>query len=176
MSQGGGRVFREPQVRKLIAPEESPHRAEMKGPLVAVLVVILLAGAGGAYLLLRSPSTPGGGSSSTGNQSSSSTSSQILVGPPAHVTVSNVVCTSNTGECVISLVNSGGTSIGATGCTMNGSSGDFAPKPSSVPPGGLVNVSCTASTGNGVSIPGFHVGGSILFSDGSSVQYVGSWK
>lgn len=128
-------------------------------------------------MLLRSPATSSGGSSSTGtSQSSSSTSSQILVGPPAHVTVSNVVCTSNTGECVISLVNSGGTAASATGCTMNGSPGDFSPKPSSVPPGGLVNVSCVASTGNGVSIPGFHVGGSVLFSDGSSVQYVGSWK
>jgi hypothetical protein len=156
------------RIRKSTTP------GEMRGLIVATLVVILLAIAGGAYLLLRSPST----SSSTGtSESTSSTSSSIaqVGGAPAHVTVSHVACTSNQGTCVISLVNSGGT-VEATGCTMNGSPGVFAPKPSSVPPGGLVNVSCTSPTGTAVSIPGFHVSGSIQLSDGSSVQYAGTWE
>jgi hypothetical protein len=165
------------RVPKLIASENVPHRAEMKGSLVAVLVVILLGVAGGAYLLLHSPSTSSTSNSTGTNQSTSSTSSAIpqIQGTPAHVTLNNVMCTSNQGACVISLVNSGGTTE-ATGCTINGSPGVLAPKPSSVPAGGLVNVSCAPSSGAALSIPGFHVSGSIQFSDGSSVPFTGTWK
>ena len=147
----------------------------MKGSIVAALVVVLIAGAGGAYLLLHSSSA----SSSTGtSQSTNSTSSSTpqIQGAPAHVTVSYVSCDSNQATCVISLVNSGGTTIKATGCTLNGSPGVFAPKPSNIPPQALVNVSCSPSNGNAVSIPGFHVAGTIQLSDGSSVQYTSTWK
>jgi len=149
----------------------------MKGPFVATLVVILLVGAGGAYLLLHSPSTSSMSSGTGTSQSTSSTSLPIpqIQGAPAHVTVSYVACISNQGTCAISLANSGGT-VEATGCTLNGSTGVFAPKPSSLPAGGLVNVSCAPSTGTALSIPGFHVEGSVQLSDGSSVQYTGSWK
>jgi hypothetical protein len=149
----------------------------MKGLLVAALVVVLLAGAGGAYLLLHSPSTPG--SSPTGtSQSTSSTSSSIpqIQNTPAHITVSFVACSSDKGTCVITLMNSGGTAVGATGCTMSGLSGVLASGPSSIPPRGIVNVSCAPSAGGAIPIPGFHVEGVIQFSDGSSVQFTGSWQ
>jgi hypothetical protein len=149
----------------------------MKGPLVAVVVVILLAGAGGAYLFLHSPSTSD--SSSTGtSQSTISTSSSIpqIQNTPAHVTVSFVACSSDKGTCVITLMNSGGTAVGATGCTLGGLQGVLASGPSSVPAGGIVNVSCAPSTGGALPIPGFHAEGAIQFSDGSSVQFAGTWK
>jgi hypothetical protein len=148
----------------------------MKGTLVAVLLVVLLAGAGGAYLLLHSSSPPNTSTGTGINESASSSSTPQVQGAPAHVTVSHVSCNSNQALCVISLVNSGGTAVGATGCTLNGSPGVFAPKPSNIPPQALVNVSCSPSNGNALSIPGFHVTGTILLSDGSSVQYTGSWQ
>lgn len=149
----------------------------MKGPLVAALVVILFAGVVGAYLFLHSPSTSG--SSSTGtSQSTSSTSASIsqIQNAPAHVTVSFVACTSDEKTCVITLMNSGGTAVRATGCTLSGLSGVLASGPSSVPPGGIVNVSCAPSTGGALPIPGFHAEGAVQFSDGSSVQFTGTWK
>jgi len=152
-------------------------RVEMKGPLVAALVVILLAGAGGAYLFLHSASASGRSSTVT-SQSTSSTSSSIsqIQNTPAHVTVSFVACTSDKGTCVITMMNSGGTAVRATGCTMSGLSGVLVSGPSSIPPGGIVNVSCAPSTGGAIPIPGFHAEGLIQLSDGSSVQFTGSWK
>ncbi len=150
----------------------------MKGPLVAALVVVLLAGAGGAYLLLHSPSTSSGSSSTTSTQSTSSTSSPIaqIQSSPADVTVNLVMCVSAQGTCVVTLENSGGTTVGATSCTLNGLSAVLAPSPGGVPAGGIVNVSCSPSSGTALSIPGFHVQGSIQFSDDSSVQFTGTWK
>jgi hypothetical protein len=146
----------------------------MKGPLVAALVVILLVGAGGAYLLLHSASTSSTSSTGT-NQSTSSTSSLTQTqNAPAHITLSFVTCTSDAGTCVITLVNSGGTAVGATGCTLNGVTGVFVP--SSIPPGGIVNVSCAPPKGTAIPIPGFHVEGFVQLGDGSSVQYTGSWQ
>jgi hypothetical protein len=143
----------------------------MKGSLVAALVVVLIVVAGGAYLLLRSP-TSSGTETSQSTSSSSSSISQIQGMPD--VSVNNVACNSDQGMCVVSLANSGGT-VEATGCTMNGSPGIFAPKASSIPSGGLVNVTCAPSS-NAESIPGFHVSGSILLGDDSSVQFTGTWK
>jgi hypothetical protein len=144
----------------------------MKGQVVAVLVVILLAGALGAYLLLA-PSTSG--NTTTDHSSSSSSATLQVQGAPAHVTVSNVSCNSSQGTCVVSLVNSGG-AVEATGCTMNGSAGVLAPKPASIPAGGLVNVTCAPSSGTSLSIPGYHLNGSIQLGDGSSVEFVGTWQ
>jgi len=146
----------------------------MKGPLVTALVVLLLAGAGGAYLFLHSPPTSSR-SSDTGTSASTSSTSLVVAHTPANVTASFVACIANKGTCTITLVNSGGTAIGATGCTLNGLPGVFTPGPGSVPPGGLVNVSCAPSTGGAIPIPGFHVEGFIQLSDGSSVHYTGSW-
>ncbi|MDA4136379.1 MAG: hypothetical protein OK449_05195 [Thaumarchaeota archaeon] len=144
----------------------------MKGSLVATLVVVLIVVAGGAYLLIHSTSTSSGTGTSQSTSFSSSSVAQIQGTPD--VAVNNVACTSNQRTCVVSLVNSGGT-VQATGCTLNGSPGVFAPKPSSIPSGGLVNVTC-APTSNSVSIPGFHVSGSIQLGDGSSVQFTGTWN
>jgi hypothetical protein len=144
----------------------------MKGSVVAAVVLVLIVVAGGAYLLLHSPPTS---SVTATSQSTSSTSSSIsqIQGTP-DVSVNNVACNSDQGMCVVSLANSGGT-VQATGCTMNGSPGVFAPKPSSIPSGGLVNVTC-APPSNTESIPGFHVSGSIQLGDDSSVQFTGTWK
>ncbi|MGH9919163.1 MAG: hypothetical protein ACRD6W_09885, partial [Nitrososphaerales archaeon] len=140
--------------------------------LVAAAVVVLIVVVGGAFLLLRSPSTSSGTSTSQSTNSSSSISQ--IQGTP-DVTVNNVACNSDQGTCVVSLVNSGGT-VEATGCTMNGSPGVFAPKPSSIPSGGLVNVTCAPSSGKSASIPGFHVSGSVQLGDDSSVQFTGTWN
>jgi hypothetical protein len=156
---------------------------EMKGPIAATLVVILLAGAGGAYLFLGSPSTSSV-SSDTGSGASSSsttfpTSQQAtyvqITNATAQVTGNIVTCNANDGKCVITLVNAGGVDIVATGCTLNGQPGVFAPAPSNIPPDSSVNVSCAPSAGGAIPIPGFHVGGSIELSDGSSVHYMGKW-
>jgi hypothetical protein len=160
----------------------------LKGPLVAALVVVLLAGAGSAYLFLNSPSTSGRSSENGTNQSSSSTTVPIpqtqttqrttsvkVTNATAQIAASVVTCNADKGACVITLVNTGGTAVGASGCTLNGLPGVFVPAPGDVPPGGSVNVSCAPSTGGAIPIPGFHVEGSIQLSDGSSVHYTGTW-
>jgi hypothetical protein len=72
-------------------------------------------------------------------------------------------------------VNTGGAAVQATGCTLNGQLGVFAPANSNVPAGGSAIVSCAPSAGGAIPIPGFHVEGSIKLSDGSSVSYIGTW-
>jgi cytoskeletal protein RodZ len=164
----------------------------MKSPLVAGLVVILLAVAGGAYLLLYSPSTSTPSSSSLATQSSSSktsisqtqttqlttqtTSTIQITNANAQVTVSALACSASSGTCVITLVNTGGTAVGATSCTLNGLTGVFATAGAQVPPGGKVNVSCSPAAGGAVPIPGFHVEGFIQLSNGASVHYTGNWS
>jgi hypothetical protein len=164
----------------------------MKGPLVAAaLVVILLAGAGGAYLFLHSPSTPTTSPSSNAGTSQSSSSTAVTISQTqstqrtttysqftnatAQVTASVVSCDANKGTCIIRLVNTGGTAVAATGCTLNGLPGVFVAASGDVPPGGSVNVSCAPSAGGAIPIPGFHVEGFIQLSDGSSVHYTGTW-
>lgn len=165
----------------------------MKGPLVVVLVVvILLAAAGGAYLFLYSSSTPTQSSSSVTTQSSSTTapptsqtqttqsttrttSAIQTTNAAAQVAASGVACNAGSGTCVITLVNTGGTSVGATSCTINGLPGVFAPAGAQVPPGGKVDVSCSPSAGGAIPIPQFHVEGLIQLSDGASVRYAGNW-
>jgi len=158
----------------------------MKGALVVGLVVVVLAGAGSAYLLLSSPSTSARPSSSVTSQPSSpttvpsqthnqsATSMQTTNSGPA-VTVSALACVADSKTCTITLMNSGGTAVEATGCTLNGQPGMFAPATSPIPPGGSANVSCSPSAGGAIPIPRFHVEGFIQLSDGSSVRYSGNW-
>jgi len=147
----------------------------MKGSIVALLAVVLLAGAGGAYLLLHSASTSSASVTGTSQSTRSSSSSVSQVGTPAQVAVSYVSCVSSQATCVISLMNSGGTSVEATGCTVNDSSGIISPKPTDLPSQALVNVSCSPSS-KSLAIPGFHVTGAIQLSDGSTVQFTGDWR
>jgi hypothetical protein len=161
----------------------------MKRPLVAGLVVAILLAGAGAYLFVNAPPPP---NSSPSNDigTSTSSSSTTIPSPQTHatqrttsearaataeITVSVVNCNVNQGTCTITLVNAGGTSVGATGCTLNGQPGVFAPAPSNIPPDSSVNVSCAPSAGGAIPLPGFHVGGSIELSDGSSVHYIGKW-
>ncbi len=161
----------------------------MKGPLVAALVVIVLIATGIGYFLLlppsasNSPANSGTGISSTfitlstpqTQSTKQATSTQVTSGP-AQVSVSTVACNTNDGKCTITLVNTGGTAVGATGCTLNGQPGVFTPPPGDVPPGGSANVSCAPPTGGAIPIPGFRVEGSIQLTDGSSVHYISAWK
>ena len=164
----------------------------MKGPLVAVLVVVLLAAAGGAYLFLYSSSTPAQSSSSVTTQSSSTTapptsqtqitqsttrttSATQTTNAAAQVAASVVACNAGSGTCIITLVNTGGTAVGATSCTINGLPGVFAPAGAQVPPNGKVDVSCSPSAGGAIPIPRFHVEGLIQLSNGASVRYAGNW-
>ena len=167
----------------------APDWVEMKGSLVAALVVVVLVAGAGAYLFFDapSPSTSRLSDDITTSQTSSSTTISILqtqstrsttykiTATTAQVTASVVNCNANQGTCVITLVNAGGTSVVATSCTLNGQPGVFAPAPSNIPPDSSVNVSCAPSAGGAIPIPGFHVGGSIELSDGSSVHYIGTW-
>ena len=169
----------------------------MRGPIVAGLVIILLAVAGGAYLFLHSPSTSPSGTS-LATQSSSSTTSPIsqiqttqltsrttsttsttstiqITNATAQVAVSILACNAGSGVCIVTLVNTGGTAVGATSCTLNGLPGVFAPAGAQVPPGGKVNVSCSPAAGGAIPIPGFHVEGFIQLSNGASVHYTGNW-
>ncbi len=108
----------------------------MKGQLAAALVVILIAGAGGAYLFLRSPSTSRMSSDTGSYQSSSSTTVTIpqtqntqrttyvqITNATAQVTANMVTCNANDGKYIITLVNAGGATVEATGCTLNGQPG-----------------------------------------------------
>jgi hypothetical protein len=167
----------------------------MKGPLVAALVVILLAGVGSAYLFLSSPSTSSLSSVTGTSQSSSSTTVPVsqtqstisqtqstqrttsiqITNATAQVTASVVTCNADKGTCVITLVNTGGTAVDATSCTLNGLPGVFVPAPSNIPSGGSVSVSCAPSKGGAIPIPGFHVEGFIQLSNGSSVHYTSNW-
>jgi len=160
----------------------------MKGSLVAALVVVVLVAGAGAYLFFDapSPSTSRLSDDITTSQTSSSTisipqtqstqsSKYKITATTAQVTAGVVNCNANQGTCVITLVNAGGTSVVATSCTLNGQPGVFAPAPSNIPPDSSVNVSCAPSAGGAIPIPGFHVGGSIELSDGSSVHYIGTW-
>jgi len=153
---------------------------------VVGLVVVVLAGAGSAYLLLSSPSTPTGPSGSLTSQPSSpttapsqtpsqSTTSVKTANSGPAVTLSALACVADTKTCTITLMNSGGTALEATSCTLNGQPGIFAPATSQIPPGGSANVSCSPSAGGAIPIPRFHVEGFIQMSDGSSVRYSGNW-
>jgi hypothetical protein len=159
----------------------------MKGPLVAALVVVVMVGAG-AYLFFdqSSPSTSRLSEDST-SQTSSSTTTPVpqtqsirsttykVTAATAQVILGSVNCNANQGTCVITLVNSGGTPVGATSCTLNGQQGVFAPAPVNVPSGGSADVSCAPAKGGAIPIPGFHVEGLIQLTDGSSVSYASRW-
>ena len=160
----------------------------MKVRVVAAIVVILLAGAGIAYFLLFSPPTSnpttdtGTNASSTfitittpQTQNTRQTTSARVTSMTAEVTANIAFCNASDKACTITLVNTGGIAVEATGCTLNGQPGVFAPPSSNVPPGGSVNVSCAPSAGGAIPIPGFHVEGSIRLSDGSLVNYIGTW-
>jgi len=161
----------------------------MKRPLVAGLVVVLFVGAG-AYLFSQASSPAISSSLSNDTRTSLSSSFNTIPIPQtqstqrttyqimaatAQISVSVVNCNVNQGTCTITLVNAGGTSVGATGCTLNGQAGVFGPAPGNVPPGGSVDISCAPAKGGAIPIPGFHVEGLIQQSDGSSVSYIGRW-
>ena len=165
------------------------HRVEMKSPFVAALVAVVLVAGAGAYLLFDASSsstsrpsenittsqTPSFTTTPTRQTQSIQSTTYKVTAATAQVTVGDVNCNANQGTCVITLVNSGGTPVGATSCTLNGQQGVFAPTPVNVPPGGSADVSCAPAKGGAIPIPGFHVEGLIQLTDGSSVSYASRW-
>ncbi|HUI00852.1 MAG TPA: hypothetical protein VLX56_04405 [Nitrososphaerales archaeon] len=158
----------------------------MKGFAVAAAVVVIIVLAAGSYLLLRPSSSSSSSTStqttqpvqtmsSTVQSTSQTTTSLQLTGGPAQISVGATTCTASTGKCMVTLVNSGGTSANATGCTIDGQAGVFSPASAQVQPGKSVNVSCSPAPGGAIPIPGFHVEGTIALSDGSSAHYTGNW-
>jgi len=141
-----------------------------------LIVVTLVAGATlYFYLSGQTPSTQSVASEAASVVNSAGGSPATSFYASAEVSASVVSCVDSDGTCTIQLTNTGSANTEATGCVLSGGSGVLSPSPAQVTAGGITQVTCTATGGQGDGA-GKSVVGSIELGNGATVPWTGTWQ